>query len=81
MYSMFLDLAHILVNWSDICEYGREFGRIKACDHLEASLWGSPLPEDASTLSVQLWIGDKWIDSLKRNCAIKEVSSIKYNDS
>jgi len=27
MYSIFLDLAPILVNWSDILEYGRLFGR------------------------------------------------------
>jgi len=30
MYSIFLDLAPTLVNWSDILEYVREFRRIEA---------------------------------------------------
>ena len=35
MYSIFLDLAPILVNWSDIWEYGSQFGRIWAKFTLE----------------------------------------------
>ena len=35
MYSIFLDLAPILVNWSDILEYGSQFGRIWAIVHLK----------------------------------------------